>query len=185
MKKLYHLRFYLLLILSSLTLGSCVIIEEEPIIYEPHGLAGRAFFGIDYDYSHPYSYWDNNPDLPYNPQVGVYYQALSGVYDFEYFINPLEYWYGFYEIWQHPGTPGRANGIPGFDGADSYLMLICNPEGYYEYRENFASQDFTKDPLVIERKDGENNYKITMYKGDLSKHVPKKPKYIDPSASIQ
>ena len=180
-KYIYGLAF---LIGAALTLGSCTIDYDpghRPVHYGPSGLPGLSFFGVDFDYSHPYSYWDDNPDLPFNPQTGIYYETLPGVYEFEYFVNRHEFWYGWYEIWNNPGGSGRTGGRAGFDGNDSYLMLICNPNGYYEYRENIIEQDYTVDPLVIERKEGDKNFKITLFKGDLSKRTPHIPKYTDPN----
>lgn len=163
----------------ALFFSSCIIIDDDPppVPYGPRGYDGLAFFGVDYDQYHPYSYWDNNPALPFNPELGVYFQTNPGIYDFEYFINRHEYWYGTYQIWINPGGPGRPNGVPGYDGLDSYLMLICNPNGYYEYRNNFKNQDYSVEPLIIERKDGNKNFKITLYKGDVNKRPPQTPKY--------
>ena len=47
---------------------------------------------------------DDNPAVPDNPFFGEYHRTLDGIYDFEYFINPYEYWWGTYEIYVNPGT---------------------------------------------------------------------------------
>lgn len=140
----------------------------------PPGRDGQAFFGIDYDYQHPYSYWDNNPSMPNNPEIGFYYGTFPGTYQFEYFINPYEYWYGTYQIWINPGTPGQPNGVPGIDGMNTYLMLICNPEGFYEERFNsYKTMASDSDSLVVE---GEN-YRVVMQKTHVDDRPANSPKY--------
>lgn len=121
------------IVMIVLGLTSCDVIIVHPD--GPPGLPGRAFFGIDYDYSPPYSYWDNNNSVPVDPFFGEYYRSGQGLFDFEYFVNRTEYWYGTYEIWTNPGGPGRPYGEPGRDGADTYLLLVCNPDGPYEWRK--------------------------------------------------
>lgn len=132
-------------------LSSCVTVIETNIP-GPDGLPGRAYFGIDYDTRPPYSYWDNNPNVPVDPFFGEYYRSNPGFYDFEYFINQYDYWYGSYEIWVYAGGPGRPYGEPGRDGADSYLLLICNPDGPYEWRK--ANSDTSENISIEEGEDG-------------------------------
>ena len=67
-------------------LASCTFIVDP--VQGPDGRPGDAFFGIDYDYAMPYSYWDNNNNIPNNPVLGAFYPTNTGVYEFEYFINP-------------------------------------------------------------------------------------------------
>lgn len=142
----------------------------------PPGRDGRIFFGIDYDYQHPYSYWDNNPDVPNNPIPGNYHLTHSGTYDFEYFINPTDYWYGTYTLWANAGGPGGPHGRPGIDGMDTYLMLICNPEGYYEERfESYKKETPLGKQIIVEGA----NYRIVMYKTNTMKR-PQAAKAIVP-----
>ena len=175
---------YTTLLTMLLGLSSCVYHAHPepppPPCYGPDGYPGLAFFGIDYEYSHPYSYWDDNPSVPYNPRIGYYYQTAPGIYEFEYFINAEEYWYGTYEIWVNPGGAGRLNCQPGFDGADTYLMMLCDPWGWTEIRglAKIDEEELKTKPLVIERKNGDQNFKITLYKGDPSKRQTHAPKYI-------
>ncbi|MGB0918123.1 MAG: hypothetical protein ACPGU4_11075, partial [Flavobacteriales bacterium] len=49
-------------------LTSCVVVVDP--VQGPDGRPGEAYFGIDYDYDMPYSYWDNNPNIPNNPILG-------------------------------------------------------------------------------------------------------------------
>ena len=153
------LKYTLILGIVALSLSSCVHHHAPAPCYGPDGYDGHAFFGIDYEYSHPYSYWDNNPSVPYNPQIGAYHNTAPGIYDFEYYINPSEFWYGTYEIWINHGGPGRLGCEPGHIGLDSYLMLICDPWGYSEIRGigKLDEEALKTTPLIIERKNGKEN----------------------------
>ena len=155
--------------------SSCITVINTP---GPDGRDGQAYFGIDYDSEPPYSYWDNNPSIPENPSFNFYYPTLPGIYEFEYFINPVEYWYGSYEIWINPGGRGGSYGEPGLDGADTFLMLICDPYGYYEYRDAYYKTSVgNKDSLVIEKKFNEHQYRITIKKGNINDRPAHQPKY--------
>jgi len=122
-----RLLFATLLIIS---FTSC----EHSHDYGPNGLDGRAFFGVDYNHAIPYSYWDDNPRVPSNPYFGEFYRTEPGWYEFEYFVNPTEYWYGSYQMDIEPGGPGLPHGEVGEDGADTYLTLFLDPEGWTEDR---------------------------------------------------
>lgn len=173
------LKHTLLASLVAILFSSCVAHEHPRPHYGPHGFDGLAFFGIDYDIAHPYSYWDNNPSIPYNPLVGHYYNTAPGLYEFEYYVNPREFWYGTYEVWINYGGPGQPNGYPGYDGLDTYLLMICDPYGYYEVRGSakIDEEALKTTPMVIERKEGNKNFKITLYKGDPSKRKTHEPKF--------
>jgi len=150
---------------------SCIVVDNTP---GPCGRDGNAYFGVDYEHHAPYSYWDNNNSIPYNPVLGEYYYTYPGVYNFEYYVNPHDYWYGTYEIWINRGGQGGPHGEPGYDGTDTYLMLICDPNGFHEhdYRMN------VDEPLVIEKKSGKYNYRITIQKGNDLIRPTHQPKYI-------
>ncbi len=150
----------LLIALIAISLSSCIIVSDG---YGPNGRSGRAFFGISYDYEQPYSYWDDNSSIPENPFFDEYYPTYSGVYEFEYFVNRVDYWYGTYEIWVNPGELGGPNNIRGRDGIDSYLMLICNPNGPDEYRKSADGATIKKETLA----DGSINYTIENEGGGL------------------
>lgn len=154
-------------------LNSCIVVDTTP---GPPGYDGRAYFGVDYDNEPPYSYWDNNSSIPYNPVLGQYYNTAPGVYRFEYFINQYEYWYGTYEIWINRGGPGQSYGKPGIDGMDTYLMLICNPNGYYDdYFESYKKSD--DEERLIEFQDEKHHYRIKIQKSDARKRIAQSPKY--------
>ncbi|MCB0409103.1 MAG: hypothetical protein KDD29_02725, partial [Flavobacteriales bacterium] len=106
----------ILAIIFPLFFTSCIVIDNTP---GPPGRDGRAYFGVDYEHRAPYSYWDNNKSIPYNPVIGDYYRTSPGLYDFEYFINEYDYWYGTYEIWVNRGGPGGPHGEPGYNGLDT------------------------------------------------------------------
>ncbi|MCB0400693.1 MAG: hypothetical protein KDD41_01280 [Flavobacteriales bacterium] len=152
--------------------ASCIIVDNTP---GPRGRDGLSFFGVDYEHQAPYSYWDNNSAVPYNPALGHYYQTRPGVYNFEYFINAYDYWYGTYEVWYNPGGPGGPHGEPGYDGRDEYLMLICDPNGFHEHRDNYRIPD--NEVLVIEKNEGTLNFKLTIQKGNILTRTAQQPKY--------
>jgi len=143
-------------------LASCTFIVDP--VQGPDGRSGDAFFGIDYDYSLPYSYWDDNASIPNNPVLGSFYPTNTGAFEFEYFINPYEYWYGTYRIFRNAGGPGGYNGEVGYPGADTYLMLICNTDGFYEERGNYKASVEMGETLIIEELVGNNKIRIEMTK---------------------
>lgn len=156
-----------------LFITSCIIVDNTP---GPRGRDGQAFFGVDYERAAPYSYWDNNNAIPYNPILGEYYLTRPGIFEFEYFINPHDYWYGTYEVWINPGGPGGLHGEPGYHGSDNYLMLICDPNGFHEHRTHFRVNE--EEPLVVEQTQGDYKYKITIQKGNVLSRPAQKPKFI-------
>lgn len=163
----------------ALSLSGCVfVVDSTP---GPDGPAGDAFFGVDYDYATPYSYWDNNPNIPNNPILGSFYPTNSGLYEFEYFINPYEYWYGTYRIFRNAGGPGGPHGEVGAPGRDTYLMLICNPDGFYEERANYKVEAQLGETIVIEELVGENRIRIEMTKTTTDlRPTTNEPKYLNP-----
>lgn len=169
MKKLH----YILILVLPLFFTSCVVIDNTP---GPNGRDGDAYFGVDYEYRAPYSYWDDNNSIPFNPILGEYYGTYPGIYEFEYFINEHDYWYGTYEIRINRGGLGGPNGERGYHGADSYLMLIADPDGFHMHASKGVSEF---EPVTIERKDGKFNYTITIQKGNKSIRKAQNPKYIN------
>jgi len=163
----------ILTIIIPLFFTSCIVVDNTP---GPYGRDGQAYFGVDYERHEPYSYWDNNNSIPYNPILGEYYLTRPGIYDFEYFINSHDYWYGTYEVWINRGGAGGAHGQPGYDGLNNYLMLICDPNGFHEHRDEWKMNE--GEPLVIEKSEGVLNFKITIQKGNTSTRPAQKPKYI-------
>ena len=156
-----------------LSFSSCIVVDNTP---GPRGRDGRAFFGVDFEHNAPYSYWDNNNSIPYNPILGDYYRSNPGVYEFEYFINPHDYWYGTYEVWINRGGPGGPHGQQGYDGLDTYLMLICDPNGFHEHRDDWRINE--NEPITIEKNKGILNFKITIQKGNVLTRSAHKPKFI-------
>lgn len=171
----------ILAIIAPLFFTSCIVVDNSP---GPNGRDGRAYFGVDYEHRAPYSYWDDNNAIPYNPVLGEYYHTYPGIYEFEYFINEEDYYYGTYEVWTNQGGIGGPHGEPGFDGLDTYLMLICDPNGFHEHADGYRrggseeSNELSKEPIVIEKKFGKENYKITMQRGNVKTRKAKTPKYI-------
>ena len=164
----------------SLLVSSCTFIVDP--VPGPPGPTGNAFFGVDYDYAMPYSYWDNNRNIPANPLLGQFYPTNAGVFDFEYFINPYEYWYGTYRIFRNPGGPGGPNGEMGRPGLDTYLMLICNPNGFYEERYNAKTEVPVAlgETITISREMGNDRIEIIMTKTNTSlRPTSNDPKYLN------
>ena len=159
-------------IIIALFFTSCIVVDNSP---GPYGRDGQAYFGVDYEHYAPYSYWDNNNSIPYDPILGEYYHTNSGRYEFEYFINPHDYWYGTYEVWTNRGGVGGSHGEHGYDGIDTYLMLICDPNGSHEHADGYRLSE--SDPIVLEKKTGKYNYKITMQKGNDLIRPSQNPKY--------
>jgi len=164
----------LLILILPLIFTSCVVVDNTP---GPPGRDGFCYFGTDYDVARPYSYWDDNPALPSNALYGEYYMTHPGIYNFEYFINRRDYWYGTYEIFLNLGGIGGPNGQPGFDALDSYLMLVCDPAGFYEERTNARIN--MHEPLVIEKNDGKFHYRITIQKGNIDSRKAQTPKILN------
>jgi hypothetical protein len=163
---------------SIMSLSSCIIVTDTEI--GPHGLDGRAYYGIDYDFNAPYSYWDDNNMVPNNPFFGELYRTYPGVYEFEYFINPYDYWYGTYEVWTIAGEPGQPYNIPGADGPDTFLMMICNDEGFYFERWDDCEcyRTLEDGTHIIEYSNEGQNFRVTMKKANISERPSTKvPKY--------
>jgi len=165
---------FTLAIIIPLIFTSCIVVDNTP---GPNGRDGRAYFGVDYEHRAPYSYWDDNNSIPFNPILGEYYHTYPGIYEFEYFINPHDYYYGTYEVWINRGGYGGPHGEHGYDGADTYLMLITDPNGFHEHSNGYRAA--TNEPVVIEKKSGKYNYKITIQKGNVQTRKAHNPKYIN------
>ncbi len=159
-------------------LSSCIVVTDYE--YGPDGQDGKAYFGIDYDWNPPYSYWDNNYNVPENPFFGEYYRTNQGTYEFEYFINPYEYWYGTYQIWINHGEPGQQYNQPGFDGADTYLLMICNDDGFYfeDWEDCDCYRTEADGTQIIEYKKGNKMFRVEMKKANINdRPTDKTPKY--------
>ena len=163
-----------LVVITTLFFTSCIVVDNSP---GPNGRDGQAYFGVDYEYRAPYSYWDNNSSIPYNPVLGEYYQTHAGLYEFEYFINPYDYYYGTYEVRINRGGVGGSHGEPGYDGMDTYLMFIADPNGFHTHGDGYRMNE--SKPVVIEKKTGKYNYKITIQKGTVLTRKSHNPKYLN------
>jgi len=160
-------------IIAPLFFSSCIVIDRTP---GPNGHDGNAYFGVDYEHRPPYSYWDNNSAIPFNPILGEYYLTQPGLYEFEYFINEFDYYYGTYEVWINRGGVGGPYGEPGYNGIDTYLMFIADPYGYHQYTSGYKME--LNEPLIVEKKYGEFNYKISLKKGNTKTRPAQQPKFL-------
>lgn len=164
-------------------LGLMVIFMTSCINYTDYGQRGedgRAYFGIDYDFNPPYSYWDDNMSVPQNPYFGEFYRSEPGIYDFEYFINPWEYWWGTYTLYENEGEWGGTNNTPGQPGADTFFLLICNENGFYsetwedDWYRTAVNENGT---VLIEGTDGAR-FKLEMRKSTVTERPAKgNPKF--------
>jgi len=168
----FQIKYFSILILAlTFVLTGCR--KDERIEYGPRGYDGQVFFGVSYSSFPPYSYGDNNPSIPFNPTLGETYASHPGLYHFEYFINPFEYWEGTYELWINPGGPGGEFGTPGLDGRDNFLMLICDPQGYYEDR--FMGKMIANYQRAGQKDQAPLNYKVNAKKYHVNDRKPKLP----------
>ncbi len=156
-----------LIIAGMFLISSCQFLDNTP---GPDGFDGRAFYGVDYDFQKPYSYWDNNPNLPNGFRFGESYRTNPGRYSFEYFVNSRDYWAGTYEIWIIRGERGRPFGVPGNDAPDTVLFLICNPNGPYEERDEVYSKNEIE---VTARTEDTIEYTITTETGGMKVSMKK------------
>jgi len=159
-------RIYPLLAVIIISMSSCIYVDDTG----PRGRDGQAYFSVDYHFSMPYSYWDNNPGIPDNPYLGDYYRTQEGDFDFEYFINPYDYWYGTYSIYRNYGGPGGSYGEAGYDGIDTYLTLYCDPNGWhedrYEYKDN-TTVTREKDRITVSIETDEGRIEMDMRKANV------------------
>ena len=168
----HTLLFFSILFLISFQ-SSCVLHTD----HGPDGRDGRAYFGVDYQYFMPYSYWDDNPSIPLNPELGAYFETGPGLYNFEYFVTPFDYWYGTYEIWIEAGGRGGPYGAPGIDGRDTFLMLYCDPDGWHEVRFTTSKSNTVvekkKDHIKVTVNEDGYHYEIEMFRTDKLQRRPK------------
>lgn len=152
----------LLVIMSS----SCEINHE----YAPQSRDGESYFGVDYHFSPPFSYWDDNPAIPYEICLGDFYWSEPGIYEFEYFVNSFDYWYGNYTLYQNYGFADAPYSEPGMDGIDTYHTLFCDPNGWHEDRfdnkENVKVHR-DKDHLVVDIQKNGTRFQMEMFKTDI------------------
>jgi hypothetical protein len=175
----------ILSLIAIISFTSCVEVHD----HGPHGRTGDAYFGVDFHYAPPFSYWDNNPSIPENPYLGDFYWTEAGTYDFEYFVNPYDYWFGYYTIYRNGGTPGGSYGEPGLDGLDTYLILYCDPSGWHEDRFEHKQNVKVireKDKVTVEVDEPGQRFKLEMFKTDIIQRPTKNnPKWAIEDQEIQ
>jgi hypothetical protein len=167
-----HSTLFFSTLLLMIILSSCHLHTD----HGPDGRDGHAYFGVDYTHFMPYSYWDNNPSIPLNPHLGEFYGTGSGLFDFEYFVTPHDYWYGTYEVWIEAGGHGGNYGEPGLDGRDTYLMLYCDPDGWSEERftsqKGLVSYEKEKDHIKVKVNEPGYRFEVEMFRTDVLQRVP-------------
>lgn len=106
------------------------------------GKDGEAYLRITWLYT-PFSYWDDNSDIPYGFQNGVYYNTDPGTFNFRYTDWQGTTWTGTYKISINKGTKGELFS-DGKDGADKYFTLQCFSIGPSLYEDRPRIEDETK-----------------------------------------
>lgn len=190
----------LLALLAVLFMGmgfsGCIVDEcydcqsPPPCTYGPNGVAGPAYFGLDWMTVQPDYIWTNNPAIPAVFQYDSYYNSMPGVFSLYYEGEFMEgcclksyYWDVTFEVWVNGGTAGGC-GYTGVDGLPSYLMLIMGPYGPGEARTNKQKEDpnqlfreisRTDDEIVLEHEDGDIHVRATFKKLKESKKASLNP----------
>lgn len=128
------------------------------------GEDGQAYVAISYSQTQPVSYWDNNDSIPYGLRYGNYYYSQPGIYDFEYFVSADQSWAGTYEVYKNYGERGHDFMSDGEDGADTCLMIFCDPDGpRFERFEGYPYDYYGSvdgEPVDIERDFGRFSIRI-------------------------
>lgn len=156
------------------------------------GVAGLAFFSIDWEQVPPDYLWTDNTAIPPVFTYGDFYQSGPGNFDLYYegeFIEnccPVQYqWDVNFDVWVNLGTTGPC-GEPGYAGADSYLTLVCGPYGPYEARTNKTKQlpdgmkliSDTGDQIIVEKEVDDVKMRITYTKAKESKKATLDAKHV-------
>ena len=186
--------YLLLTFFVAITIGgtSCTVHYQDPppppppvVYYGPDGLPGFAFLSVDWTGDKPDFISTNNGAIPTYFQYGAFYQSHPGFFNLYYegafYDGPdfIEYfWDVDFEVWINAGYPGQPGNIPGANGLDSYLTMVCNPFGPFEERmnktmpesmEGFEILSKTDDEIVIKKENEFAGIKITYTKVVASK----------------
>lgn len=114
------------------------------------GTDGQAFVTVTTSDGSLYAYVDDNTSRPGSFNAGQAYRVIPGSYNFAYesriYTSATTYYYaqwtGVYSVHLNRGEKGTEGkifwqkGSDGKDGADSYLILLCNFDGPLQTRIN-------------------------------------------------
>lgn len=186
----------LLVMFMGTTLSSCITEcydcnpAPPPCTYGSDGVAGPAYFGLDWTTDIPDYVWTDNQAIPAVFYYGEYYNSLAGTYSLYYEGQIVEdccpkdyFWDVTFDVWVNLGTAGGC-GYVGADGLPSYLMLGMGPYGPSEARTNKAetsdNERFdiiskTDDEIVMQHTDGDINVRVTFKKLTESKKASLDP----------
>lgn len=131
------------------------------------GEDGDAYVAIDYNFSMPYSYEDNNDRTDDPVEYGHFYKCEPGEYEFEYYVDRNQFWYGTYEVIVNEGGGGDLIS-GGQDGADTYLILWCDPAGPEEERyeiDSVSPSDHDRDMVAFTQYAGDYIFRVRAWKG--------------------
>ena len=192
MKKLKNTPLILALFLAVILTTSGCYVHEEVIVVDPpcnygvDGYAGNAFFGLEWDVVQPAYVWTNNTAIPPVFRYGDYYQSGTGTFQLYYEGEFRDgccivdyFWEVDFDVWRNPGSAGGC-GFNGQNGVDSWLMLICGPNGPVDLRTNKTSSASDKgtemnilsdtgSEIIVEFKTGDVTVQATYTKLDASK----------------
>ncbi len=133
------------------------------------GQDGDAYIAITW-VGGPFTYWTDDPAIPYTFYNNHYYLTWPGKYNFMYESWDTSIWSGSYTIYINVGESGKLI-KDGEDGADIYFLLVCystGPDFYaWPYPYYVSSKDYKiLDNVNIElsaddfRKIEENKYHL-------------------------
>ncbi|MDO9577761.1 MAG: hypothetical protein Q7J16_07745 [Candidatus Cloacimonadales bacterium] len=123
------------------------------------GKDGKAYLRITWDW-YVDSFYDNNPDTPYNVYEDTYYETDPGSYTYSYDCSD-----GLGNYWSYSGTytitidKGEKGGLftAGEDGEDSYFYLDLTG---YASRDNSNDNSTSKSKKTELNRDNEINLSL-------------------------
>ncbi len=124
------------------------------------GEDGDAYITISWMFD-PFTYWTDDPAIPYIFYNGEYYLASLGTYNFQYQSWDSSILTGQYTIYINEGLPGTLFS-EGEDGSDIYFELLWLSIG-----TSFYAWDF---PYSIRTISNQNDIKTIMLKNESNKY---------------
>jgi hypothetical protein len=171
---------FMLMLASVFSFSGCLVETchdcntPPPCTWGPNGVAGPAFFGLDWTMAQPTYVWTNNTAIPPTFRYATYYNSLPGTYHLYYegrFLNGCcfteYYWEVDFIVWVNGGTGGGC-GFAGANGLPSYLMIVCGPNGPGDVRTNKLAEQGIETKILSENA---NEIIVQYIKGDINVRV--------------